>query len=215
MGTIYKISNDINDKLYIGQTIQELRYRWAEHKRDAKKLERPLYRSMRKYGLDHFFIEAIELNVPKEKLDEREIYWIAYYDSFNNGYNLTPGGNPGVLNGIKVYQYDLQGSFLKEFDSACEAERETGCLHQNILKVCKGILCRCGEYLWSFEKVDHLVQRSSKREKQVKQLDENHQVICVWPSLVEAAKAMGVEGTHISRACRTKYKCHGYYWEKV
>jgi hypothetical protein len=52
-------------------------------------------RAIRKYGKEHFKIEIIEDNILKKNLDEREIYWIAYYKSNNSefGYNLTKGGN--------------------------------------------------------------------------------------------------------------------------
>lgn len=48
-------------------------------------------RAIHKYGKDKFRISLLE-EVPIEKLNEREKYWIAYYDSYNNGYNLTLGG---------------------------------------------------------------------------------------------------------------------------
>ncbi len=93
MGFIYIIKNTINDKVYIGQTTNTIEYRFYQHldcsKRDYK--NSALYNAMRKYGKEHFYIELIE-EVPFEQLDEREIYWIAYYDSYNNGYNSTIGG---------------------------------------------------------------------------------------------------------------------------
>lgn len=54
----------------------------------------PLYRAFKKYGLQNFEFKIIE-ECKKEKLNEREIYWIAYFNSFHNGYNLTPGGDGG------------------------------------------------------------------------------------------------------------------------
>lgn len=103
MGIIYKIYNDINDKLYIGQTVQSLLCRWQQHIRDSKKLDTHFYRAVRKYGIEHFMIEAIETNTPVEKLDEREIYWIKYYDSYLNGYNSTPGGHDGNFDTIPIF----------------------------------------------------------------------------------------------------------------
>lgn len=213
MGTIYKITNDINDRVYIGQTIQTLQRRWLEHCRDSKKKDTHFYRAIRLYGRERFFIEAIELNVPEDKLNEREIYWIAQYDSYKNGYNCTPGGDCGNYNFQPIYQYDFEGKFIQEYKNASEAERQTGNLHQNILKACKGILRYCGNYLWSFERLDCLQIRPDRRYKQVHQYDANHNYITTWSSVNEAAKSIGVEGTHISRACRTHYKCHNYYWK--
>ena len=103
MGFIYIIKNTINEKVYIGQTTNTIEYRFSQHldcaKRDYK--NSALYSAMRKYGKEYFYIEPIE-EVPFEKLDEREIYWISYYDSYNNGYNSTIGGS-----GNKKINYDL------------------------------------------------------------------------------------------------------------
>ena len=74
MAFIYKITNDINDKIYVGKTEFSIEKRFAEHCKDAfKRTEehRPLYNAMRKYGIEHFHAELIEeTNSP----EEREIY---------------------------------------------------------------------------------------------------------------------------------------------
>lgn len=214
MGIIYKIYNDINDKLYIGQTVQPLIRRWQAHLKDSKILDTHFYRAMRAYGVEHFLIEPIE-TVPDEQLNEREQYWIAYYDSYHNGYNSTIGGDCGNFESTPIFQYDLNGTFLNEYNGANEAERCTGVLHQNILKACKGILRQSGGYMWSFEKLNKLEMREPKREKQVAQYDADGNLIRVWDRVKDAALSIGVEPTHISRACRTQYKCHGYYWKHI
>ena len=103
-GKIYKIYNDVNDKLYIGKTVSSIEKRFQEHCDDSKKErceKRPLYNAMNKYGIEHFFIELIEECDLKE-LSEKEIYWIGYYNSYKNGYNATLGGDGKIL-----YDYDL------------------------------------------------------------------------------------------------------------
>lgn len=103
-GKIYKIYNDVNDKLYIGKTVSSIEKRFQEHCYDSKKErceKRPLYNAMNKYGIEHFFIELIEECDLKE-LSEKEIYWIGYYNSYKNGYNATLGGDGKIL-----YDYDL------------------------------------------------------------------------------------------------------------
>ena len=93
MGFIYIIKNKINDKVYVGQTTNTVQYRFNQHLTNANLDYKTghLYNAMRKYGKDNFYVETIE-EIPNELLDEREIYWIAYYNSFQNGYNLTIGG---------------------------------------------------------------------------------------------------------------------------
>ena len=88
---IYKITNQINNKAYIGQSIH-IEERWKEHERDSNTIDTLLYRAMRKYGFDNFSFEVLE-ECPEAKLNEREIYWIKFFDTFENGYNLTMGGD--------------------------------------------------------------------------------------------------------------------------
>lgn len=91
---VYKITNDVNDKVYIGATHFSLDKRWKEHLRDSKKsseCNRPLYKAINEFGACHFNIFPIE-NCSDDILYEREKYWVEYYDAFNNGYNATYGG---------------------------------------------------------------------------------------------------------------------------
>lgn len=93
MAYIYKIINDINNKIYIGKTEFPIEKRFKEHCKDAfreKNENRPLYNAMNKYGVEHFHIELIEETFEPEL---REQYWINYYNSFKNGYNATLGGD--------------------------------------------------------------------------------------------------------------------------
>lgn len=95
MGYIYKITNILNNKNYIGQTsIKNPFNRWKQHYEEAffKNNSLYLYSAMRKYGIENFIFQIIESNIDKNKIDERERHWINFYNSFENGYNLTLGG---------------------------------------------------------------------------------------------------------------------------
>lgn len=90
---IYKITNKINNHCYIGQSIH-IHIRWNEHKLKynwERESNKPLYKAFMKYGLENFTFEVIE-ECPVELLNEREMYWIDYYNSFKDGYNVTSGG---------------------------------------------------------------------------------------------------------------------------
>ena len=79
MGFIYKVTNDINEKVYIGQTAFSIEERFAEHCKDRfqeKSKHRPLYNAMNKYGVENFIVEELEYIKDDNKLSEREIYWI-------------------------------------------------------------------------------------------------------------------------------------------
>lgn len=87
---IYKITNNINHNVYIGQSV-EIEERIKEHRRIPFRKNRPtytypLYVEMREYGLENFSFEILE-ECRKEDLNELELYYIKLYDSFNNGYN--------------------------------------------------------------------------------------------------------------------------------
>lgn len=95
---IYKITNLINKKNYIGQSIN-IETRWKAHRsrpfqKNCSQYNSPLYRAIRKYGLKNFSFEVIE-ECLKEELNDKEIYYIKKYNSndLNFGYNLTAGGN--------------------------------------------------------------------------------------------------------------------------
>lgn len=95
---IYKITNKINNKCYIGQTIKSAEYRWKEHQAHAfgthkNDVNKTLYKAIRKYGLENFTFEVLQDNIETyEELDKAEIYWINFYNSFVKGYNETFGG---------------------------------------------------------------------------------------------------------------------------
>lgn len=93
---IYKITNLINGKSYIGQSV-DIYKRWKREKEDSNNInscsyEYPLMRAFRKYGFDNFYFEIIE-ECKIEELNEKEMYWINFYDTFFNGYNQTLGGD--------------------------------------------------------------------------------------------------------------------------
>ena len=94
MNFIYKITNDINGKLYIGKTNRSIETRFQEHINFSKRAykNRPLYDAMNKYGVNHFHIEQIDICETDEEASTKEIYWIAYYDTYRYGYNATLGG---------------------------------------------------------------------------------------------------------------------------
>lgn len=87
MTGIYKITNVVNGKCYIGQSVDIVR-RWRNHRGSYQTEDKALYRAMRKYGLENFTFEVLE-ECDVAALNERELYWIREYDSYNNGYNAT------------------------------------------------------------------------------------------------------------------------------
>lgn len=90
---IYKITNKINGKVYIGQTVQLLYVRWRDHCRGDKQRESYLHRAIQKYGIDNFIVEQIDIAGTQDGLNTLEEFYITKFKSLApDGYNLLPGG---------------------------------------------------------------------------------------------------------------------------
>lgn len=165
---IYKISNDINSKIYIGQTVLSLRERIYCYKKEcrANPNSRPIIRAMNKYGFEHFFFEVIHEGIrTKEELDKLERYYIANFHSLcsENGYNIELGGNSAgkhseetkrkiseAQKGEKNHMYGIIGydnptskevielTTGKKYGSASVAGKELGINFSHICAVARG-----------------------------------------------------------------------------
>lgn len=138
-GFIYKITNKINGKSYIGQTIQDVKERFYQHcatKCSQAILNMVIHKAINKYGKSNFTIEVIE-EVESTNLNDRERYWIRYYDSYNNGYNSTEGGQDG----IKLFKNLDTESIVREYKSG-KSLREIGRLFNVDKQTIKDLLVR-------------------------------------------------------------------------
>nr|DAR02343.1 MAG TPA: intron associated endonuclease [Crassvirales sp.] len=138
-GFIYKITNKINGKSYIGQTIQNVKERFYQHcatKCSQAILNMVIHKAINKYGKSNFTIEVIE-EVESTNLNDRERYWIRYYDSYNNGYNSTKGGQDG----IKLFKILDTESIVREYKSG-KSLREIGRLFNVDKQTIKDLLVR-------------------------------------------------------------------------
>ena len=161
-GYIYKIYNDVNNKIYIGQTTWTIKDRWRQHRVSMKKMNYALYNAMNYHGIEHFNIvqvEKIECINKKDLYDllnEKEIYWIEYFNSYKNGYNSTLGGDNISYKILKpVVQYD-KNTFvlLNTFDSIVEAGEFIGDTRISTLGLisscCKGKVKSVNGYIWRY-----------------------------------------------------------------
>ena len=138
-GFIYKITNKVNGKSYIGQTIQNVKERFYQHcatKCSQAVLNMVIHKAITKYGKSNFTIEVIE-EVESANLNDRERYWIRYYDSYNNGYNSTEGGQDG----IKLFKNLDTESIIREYKSG-KSLREIGRLFNVDKQTIKDLLVR-------------------------------------------------------------------------
>lgn len=140
MGYIYKITNLVNNKAYIGQTKQPVEIRWEAHVyaayRENEDNRYYLHHAINKYGIKNFKFEVIE-EVPNTKLDEREIYWIAQYHTYrydelgNQSYNLTRGGKGNW----KFEPETLVNAFFENKEHLSNTCKDIGCSEPTLIKV--------------------------------------------------------------------------------
>jgi group I intron endonuclease len=88
---IYLITNKINGKMYVGQTRNKLKERWAAHKRCRDNMA--IAKAIKKYGIEKFSIQVIDRCQTADELNKKEIDWIKHYGTlYPSGYNLQEGG---------------------------------------------------------------------------------------------------------------------------
>lgn len=217
---IYKITNKINGKTYIGQSVN-IKQRWAEHKANLRnnKHENPyLQNAWNKYGENNFTFKVIE-ECEQSELDDKEIYWISEYCSYKDfenskGYNMTIGGG-GTRKIHKVSQYDLEGHFIKEWDNGLIASQITGINAGSIYGSCIHRLSYADNYIWLYsdEITDSLLIKRLQRIKctKVLQYDKEGNFIKEWDSLNQIVNELGYNPVQCVN--HTTYSCHGYIFK--
>lgn len=236
-GYIYKIYNDVNDKIYIGQTIRDIKIRWRQHLYYAKRNDvshgQIIYCDMYKYGVEHYNIEIIKCvshddrSLLKNELNELEIKYIKKYNSLiPNGYNVSPGGsNIGSPITYPVKAYDASGNICYEFDSICEASASLNIDVGKIGRNCSGKSQFANGYIWrykndSFDKYDVLVDQNtldlSAHRITIDKYDINSKkLIGSYSSVAEALRSINKYqgGTPIKNCLNNiQNSAYGYVW---
>ena len=187
MPYIYKIINQINDKIYIGKTSHlTLNERFQEHISDSLKShreKRPLYDAFRKYGIENFSIELIEQVENDEIASERERYWIKElntYIGFNNskGYNATLGGD-----GKRLYDYETLAKEYLNLGTVKAVCQKYQCDMKTVQQACK-------EY--------NIEIKKAPNQRKIQSCDKNGN-IKIYDSVTEAARDFPNKDTETAR----------------
>lgn len=190
---IYKITNRINGKVYIGQTKQSLQKRWNNHcgKNSHCSI---LHLAITKYGAENFTVEQIDVACNKDELDKKEIYWIAHFDSIApNGYNISSGGNGNRGHKPTAETLAKRSASLKgiHVGDANPAKRDD--VRKKMSEAAKR---RTGKL--------------SSRGKEVVCLELGQ----TFPTAKEAGKRIGCSYKNISAVCNGKRNtCGGFHWK--
>lgn len=216
MGFIYKITNQLNDKAYIGLTTKTIEERWQDHLNSINRLKenRPLYYALAKYGPQNFSIEKIE-EIDNNHLGEREIYWIDFFDTYNNGYNATRGGD-GVWT-RKIEQYTLSGELINTYNTITEAKNYTGISESVLRGVCQKRYKTAKKCLFKYQDdptpIEELVASARVNKcykRKVYQYALDGTLIAIWESIVQAEQSTGI--TNIQRGLNHTKPCNNFVW---
>ena len=213
MAYIYQITNDINQKIYIGKTECSIEKRFKEHCWDAfreRNEKRPLYNAMRKYGIEHFHIELIE---ETDSPEEREIYWIEEKQSFKNGYNATIGGD-----GRKYIDYDLVVKTYQDLQNIKLVAKQLHHDESTISKILKEknidikssvewMRENRGKKVGQYDLDDNFIQSFNSRGLASKYLIDNHYT---------TSTAIDAVAGRIGQVCNGKRKtAYGFKWKSL
>lgn len=220
-GFVYRYISP-SGKSYIGQTCRSLRER-AGGQGSGYKTCTIFYSALQKYGIENFKVEILE-EVELVKIDDREKYYIHFYETIvPNGYNVQPGGKDNYYKRKRkttpIVEYDLQGNFLKNYESVSAAAQEKGCLYQTIESVLsrnynhyKGSIFR---YL--DEEPPSPVKDFRTSGRLVGQFSLDGKFIAQFPSANFAARSIGKNsnaGRNIRSVCTgERLSAYGFKWK--
>jgi len=233
---IYKATNLVNGKNYVGQTTRTLEKRKREHltdyKNDKKTKSKYFYRSLNKYGEDSFVWESIDTAKTQDELNIKEKFWIKELNSISpNGYNLTNGGEFGKIYGeaeirrvknsketnIERFGRKVININTKEiYRTATDASLVAGVSREAIAYCCKGVFKKAGEYTYAYledyeenkEYYNNYIWENYHSEKVINLSNGK-----IYKSMIEAEQDLGIAYQMISNCCRKAQKsAGGYFW---
>lgn len=205
-GSIYKITCLINNKVYIGQTVQSPPIkRWIEHYDEIRNEENQLfvYRAMRKCGIENFTFQILEENIMLKDLNNREAYYIDKYNSNNKeyGYNLTRGGHYTVKSKID------EAKVLEIIEYIKNEKEKTFVEIAKIFDVSREMISdiNTGE-TWYFKNQIYPIRDNSELKNKIShdQVYDIYERLLNKESLTEIAKDYNVSVTNISNINKGK-----------
>lgn len=216
---IYMHRNKINGKVYIGQTKQELNDRWQNG--NGYKKSPKFYNAIQKYGWNNFEHFLLECNLTYEQANKKEVYYINKFKSCdrNFGYNISTGGAGSPIQTETIYQYSLDGNFIKSWNSITDICEFYKIVNSGIYKCLYGEISYYHGYQWKkyysekIEKVeDKAVAISNKKKKKIYQYSLEGYFIKSYDSATDAKKD-GFNDSRIRACCNGNImSSYGYQW---
>ena len=233
---IYKVTNRLTGKLYIGQTVQPLKERWRDHVRGDKQPEGYLHRAIVKYGAENFTIEEIDSSTTVEGLNLLEEHYIKKFNSLApNGYNLLPGGENRRCHEdtkVKISETMKQKPKAELFGGRRWDKGHSGPLTEETrAKISDTMKQKPKAALFGGKRMNGAPKGrpvSAERRKQISETlkgrpaTQNYKPVVVvetgveYPSVNAAAKALGINRVTVSGLLRSgKASRHGLHFQFV
>lgn len=218
---IYKATNKINGKSYIGQAVNFKKRQYEHlHVRDNRHDPNSIFHTaLDKYGNENFDWEILAEIPGKEFANAFEIEMIRKYGTYKpRGYNLTKGGDGGSMwNAIPVVCLTQDGKFVKRYDSACEAEND-GFYYKGVLNSCRDATAQTKGFIFMFE--DEYKKKGgrkkadkplSKQAREIYQCDMDGNLIKKFPMISDAERELGISHSGIVGCAHGRDKTAGGY----
>ena len=241
---IYKATNIINNKVYIGQTIHTLNVRKAQHERSHEYGYKTAFsNAIRKYGKENFIWEVIYETNSIEDLNEKESYYIKYYKSLvtENGYNLKGGGGNDFLTqevknkigeaqlGEKNHMFGKTGELNPTskkvinittnmiFGSASEAARYDKANFSHVCAVCRGLRGSTKGNVYRYlDKEDRIIEPENAAYVKAKKVKNMDTGEIFENATIAEFYYQGYKSGNLSKACKGKNKTFaGFRWEYI
>lgn len=203
---IYKATNILNGKAYVGQTVRSLDVRIREH---LRKKDTYFDKALSKYGINSFRFEIIDSAKTVQELNAKEVFWINFFNTFGeNGYNMCEGG--GNTTGFHHSEHSKKAMSEKKKSAYIGVGNPFYGKHHSEKSCEKMKESRKGRIITT-EWRKH-ISEGSKAKVKVQNIETGE----IFNSIKEAATKYNIIPTHISRVCRGKRnKTGGYHWKYV
>lgn len=214
MSYIYVITNNINGKQYVGKTDFTIEQRWKSHVSDCYKKKdwnRPLYRAIRKHGVENFNIKVLE-ECENTNANNRECFWIKKLNTYEDGYNATLGGDgQSLYNHEEILQSYYNGLTLKQI------QLNIGCDEKTIRRVLRasGILNARDNYL---QQHNCQVQMLDKNTKNILLEFTQYKKAAEWickNNYTNNSNLQTVANNIRKAAIKEKPSAYGFCWNKI
>ena len=212
---VYKHTNKINGKSYVGITGINPVKRWRNG--FGYYCQPKFFNAIKKYGWDNFSHEILAFDLTKEEACEIEKELIAEFNSIENGYNVSPGGNSMVcIERISVDKYDpYTGNLICTYPSIALAAEDVKTSDSHITEACQGKHSVIAGFGWTYHGEEYKKPKMVIRRKlSVQKIDaKTGCVLETYKSVKEACEASGVSRAMICMCCNGTCKTgKGFIW---